>query len=515
MLHYILQTVAFQLIFLVVYDVFLKKETFFNYNRFYLLLSSVLSFLIPFVKIDVFKTIVPQEFVINLPTVILGTSSIEKVQGVVETTEVVSNSIWSLQLLVFFGIFIAFTITVVKVIKVYKLISKSSKRWKRYFWLVTLKGRKTAFSFFNYICLGDSINETDKHIILNHELIHVKQRHSLDLLFFEILRIVFWFNPLVYIYQSRVSTLHEYIADAESVKNQDKTDYYHNLLTQVFDTKNLSFINTFYKKSLIKKRIIMLSKNKSKQKNVVKYLIILPLVCAMLTYTSCVQEAIEKENLDLSQYTYTLEINKDMPESIKKIHDSYEAFLKANKDYVSWTTFNSEQKEVTYSIHSKDEKVPDGYTKTEVNFKGGTSYVAYMNFDALSQSQNKDNQVFQNEEVPYAVIDKIPTYESCEGMTEEQKRKCTSDKISKFVNRNFNIKLAETLNLQGKQRIITAFKIDKEGNITDVRVRAPHTDLKVETERVIKLLPKMIPGEHDGKAVIVPYSLPITFMIQG
>ena len=85
--------------------------------------------------------------------------------------------------------------------------------------------------------------------------------------------------------------------------------------------------------------------------------------------------------------------------------------------------------------------------------------------------------------------------------------------ISDFVNKNFNTKIAEENNLVGSQRINVIFKIDTEGNITEVRSRAHHPALEAEAIRVIKTLPKMIPGEQKGKKVNVPYSLPIVFQI--
>src|SRR5690606_31204692 len=137
--------------------------------------------------------------------------------------------------------------------------------------LVQVLQSSTAFSFFNYIFLGENIKPSEKATILNHEMVHVKHKHSLDLVVFELLRIVFWFNPLIYMYQNRIASLHEFIADAEAVKQNDKTEYYQNLLSQAFDTENVSFINPFFKKSLIKKRILMLSKSKSKQVHLLKY----------------------------------------------------------------------------------------------------------------------------------------------------------------------------------------------------------------------------------------------------
>ena len=116
-------------------------------------------------------------------------------------------------------------------------------------------------------------------------------------------------------------------------------------------------------------------------------------------------------------------------------------------------------------------------------------------------------------EVPFAVIENVPVFPGCESGNNAAKKACMSEKIQKFVNKKFNTDLAGDLGLTGKQRIIVAFKIDKNGNIIGVRARAPHPKLAQEAERVVKLLPKMKPGKQRGKAVIVPYSLPILFQV--
>ena len=123
-------------------------------------------------------------------------------------------------------------------------------------------------------------------------------------------------------------------------------------------------------------------------------------------------------------------------------------------------------------------------------------------------------EVEEDVEVPFAVIENVPVFPGCERGNNEKKRKCMSEKISKFVQRKFNTDLAGDLGLTGRQRISVIFKIDKGGNVTGVRARAPHPRLEKEAQRVINLLPKMQPGKQRGKAVIVPYSLPIIFQVQ-
>lgn len=123
-------------------------------------------------------------------------------------------------------------------------------------------------------------------------------------------------------------------------------------------------------------------------------------------------------------------------------------------------------------------------------------------------------EVEEDVEVPFHVIENVPVYPGCEKGNNEAKKKCMSEKIQKFVQKKFNTDLAGDLGLTGRQRISVLFKIDRDGNITGVRSRAPHPRLEKEAARVINLLPKMKPGKQRGKAVTVPYSLPIIFQVQ-
>jgi protein TonB len=123
-------------------------------------------------------------------------------------------------------------------------------------------------------------------------------------------------------------------------------------------------------------------------------------------------------------------------------------------------------------------------------------------------------EVEEDIEVPFAVIENVPIFPGCESGNNAQKRDCMSAKITAFVQKKFNTDLAGDLGLSGRQRISVVFKIDKNGNVTGVRSRAPHPSLEKEAARVINLLPKMKPGKQRGKAVIVPYSLPIVFQVQ-
>jgi len=118
------------------------------------------------------------------------------------------------------------------------------------------------------------------------------------------------------------------------------------------------------------------------------------------------------------------------------------------------------------------------------------------------------------EDVPFAIIEDAPVFPGCKG-TKAQKKQCLQDKIKKHVNRKYNTGLAGDLGLDpGKKRVYVQFKISKTGSITDVRARGPHARLEKEAIRVVKLLPKMIPGKQRGRPVGVKYTLPVTLLVE-
>ncbi|WP_372765886.1 energy transducer TonB [Lutibacter sp.] len=141
-------------------------------------------------------------------------------------------------------------------------------------------------------------------------------------------------------------------------------------------------------------------------------------------------------------------------------------------------------------------------------------------FDAVTITMNKQIiEVVEEEEVvedvAFVVIEDVPIFPGCAGNNAEL-RACFSDQIAKFVAKKFNIGLASELGLThgSIQKIFVIFKIDKNGNITDINARAPHKKLQDEAIRVINLLPKMTPGRQRGRPVGVKYGLPIVFKVE-
>ncbi|TCK66657.1 outer membrane transport energization protein TonB [Winogradskyella wandonensis] len=122
-------------------------------------------------------------------------------------------------------------------------------------------------------------------------------------------------------------------------------------------------------------------------------------------------------------------------------------------------------------------------------------------------------EVEEDIEVPFAVIERVPTFPGCSGNNDEL-RACFQRKITEHLQKNFRYpEVAEELGITGK--VYVFFLIDKNGNITKVKSRGPDRHLETEAERIIKILPKMIPGKQRDRNVGVPYSIPINFQLRG
>lgn len=129
----------------------------------------------------------------------------------------------------------------------------------------------------------------------------------------------------------------------------------------------------------------------------------------------------------------------------------------------------------------------------------------------------RDVKVFTPEEdisLGLEFVEQVPVYPGCEKhKTNTGRKKCMSDKIGKLVSKKFNTDIASELGLEGRQRINVMFKIDKNGNVSNIQASAKHQNLVKEAERVVQKIPKMKPGIQDGKEVSVLYALPILFQV--
>ncbi|MDO6603717.1 M56 family metallopeptidase [Arenibacter palladensis] len=439
MIRYILECMAFQLLFLIVYDLFLKRETFFQWNRAYLIGTFVLSLLLPWIKIEAFKTTVSSEYFIY-PEYLWG---MDMSEGVVVAPENYPSFDLSASETIFYGgMLIAALLFAYKLFQINRLKRHGEICYFKDFTRVLVRNSNIAFSFFRSIFLGDQVLEKEHQSIIQHELVHIEQRHTWDLLFFESMRILGWFNPLVYVYQNRVSELHEFIADAKVAKTH-KAEQYQLLLSQVFQTQHISFINQFFKTSLVKKRIVMLQKSKSKKVWRLKYLLIIPIILGMLVYTSC-------EN-DMAP---TVSNNVMIVDDISTMSESDN-----NKLYDVLKELSDRGEYWEFLLKDQDSKI---------HYRKSTNG-SYIKFDG-------------KEDVVYGTM-------VIEGPT-------VGDVSGKDVNGEVQIRI--------KDKNSVKYVLAKDGSVSSIEIGGPDKILTNELNRIVEFLPKKIPGKQMGDNFAIP-----------
>jgi bla regulator protein BlaR1 len=517
MINYIIQVVLFQVFFLVIYDFFLSKETFFTKNRWYLLSTPILSFLIPFIKIPTFQKAVSQEFMVYLPEIVLFPEKV--IQNVIQETTFY-QSINYIHILFWLGVVLFSMLFLIKLGKIINLIRMYKAEQQADFTLIFIPNQTKAFSFFHYIFLGKEIPASQQEKIIQHELVHSKQRHSFDLLFFESLKIIMWFNPMIYFYQQRITLVHEYISDDIVSKKEAKEIYINNLLSHYFQVENISFINQFYKQSLIKKRIIMMKKKQSKKMNQLKYLVLIPVLLSMLFYTSCSDNS-SRETLAKKEIQ-TRYSNKDGVFKIEKGEketylDAFFGFQKPIKgEEISLKDLSVQEREEYDVLVSRfkekskeDSAFSEGITYQLYKMSNGRNMYA-MIIDVQRLSERIEIENIKSDDVNFLKIEKAPTFPGCSSGD----KACFSKMVQKHFSENFDAKMPNGLGLSaGKKRVFIGFKVDVNGDVVDVKVRAPHTAIEEEVLLVMNSLPKMVPGEQDGKNVAVSYTIPFALMV--
>ncbi|WP_343522225.1 M56 family metallopeptidase [Pedobacter sp.] len=265
-LYYLLEANLYLVMFYGFYRLFLHHDTFYALNRYYLIFSSILAFTLPFFQLGFLK----KEVVISYATF----------TGTPETP-----SLFTLEnglLLLYAIISLVFILKIcLGLHKLQSMIRKATKIKENRITLIEIKNSKMAFSFFNFLFIDPELDQ--KTTILKHEMVHIRQKHSVDILLFEMIQISSWFNPIAYLIKNDIKLIHEYLAD-EVTTNKDiaKYEYAMFLIQNSYDNQKVSLTNHFFNSSLLKNRISMLNQKKSAKWARLKLLFILPLTGLML-----------------------------------------------------------------------------------------------------------------------------------------------------------------------------------------------------------------------------------------
>ncbi len=281
-LHYLLEANIYLAVFYACYCLFLNKETYYTLNRVYLLLTCILSFILPVIQIGVLKTaeklpeLTPVSYNVTAQNVQL-ISKLAKQPTVIHQITL-NDVLWAVYIV---GIAVLTLLLVIKLFRVINMTTSGKTLINNRYKLIDVEDTDTAFSFFNYLFIGTKTTGND--IIIQHELVHIRQKHSFDIIFIEIIKIINWFNPVIYLLQISLKTIHEYIADEQTAAlDHDALAYSAFLVDNAYGLNGSSITHSFFNYNLLKKRIIMLNQKRSGRLARLKYLVAIPVFGGML-----------------------------------------------------------------------------------------------------------------------------------------------------------------------------------------------------------------------------------------
>lgn len=276
---YLLKVSALWLVFYLCYNLLLKRETFFQANRWFLLSGLVLAPILPLIT---FTKTIWRESALATTSKNLVYNSKERLAEVSEGVVTASTGIDWMQIL-----FVVYAVGVgILLLRLFwrgftlaRMLRNSDYTVIDKFRLIDDEEIAAPFSFFRYIAYNsEAYSKMELENIIKHEKVHSQQKHSIDVLVGEVVSVIFWFHPVVWLYKKAVLQNLEFLADTTAIEAaKDKKHYQMTLLKVTLYSQNLALTNAFYQ-PLIKKRIQMLNKDKSKPARLWKIGIVVPLL---------------------------------------------------------------------------------------------------------------------------------------------------------------------------------------------------------------------------------------------
>jgi len=331
MITYLINTLLCAAVMFLIYILFLEREKMHRFNRFYLLFSIVFSLTVSFITINVpTKVVTVNELIapVYLPAIISTGTDLQQTQ----TTVPVEESFPWLNLIL--GFYIAgtafFLIRFVR--NLFMLLFKAASNKSTEYHGATLvleNNLPVPHSFMNYIFIDREKFEQGKieKEILQHELTHVNQKHSIDILLVELIMVFAWVNPLLFLFRKAIMLNHEYLADDAVVNTFNDTESYRLLLfNKVSQTNNLVLSSPFNYLTT-KKRLIMMTKNTSRKVAILKQIALIPLIAAIGFLLSTRVNAQDNKKQPSTQ-EQILSAKTDAPQSVI---DAYHALIEKCK----------------------------------------------------------------------------------------------------------------------------------------------------------------------------------------
>lgn len=430
--QYLLLVNIYLVLFYVFYVLLLRKETFFQLNRIYLVTAALLSFFIPMIQANWVQNLFITQQVKY--TIYSSQVMVYRFKPIEQASHISIGQL--LAILYGAGILFLSVRFIWQLIKLRRVINQPKAT--------------ASYSFFKKVKLNEE--NADNLIIEAHEQVHAQQWHSADVLLIELIMIINWFNPVVYMYRFAIKHIHEYIADRQAIQaGTNKAEYAMLLLSQTFHTPAHQLVNPFFNHSLLKQRIIMLQKNRSQRISLIKYGLSAPLFILMLVLSSA-----------------TINNSKPITSINQTAHELFTTPASSAGLNKALSDVKTTEVVVTPS-EAKDVK-------------------------ATGDIEIDSTQVFTS-------VEQVPEFPG--GL----------EKFGAYLGRA--VKYPAEARENGTQgRVIVTFVVERDGALSDIKVtRGIGSGCDEEAVRVLENSPKWIPGIQNHRKVRVQYSVPISFTL--
>ncbi len=369
-LNYALQSSICFCVFFLFYYTVLRSEKTFQFNRFYLLFTALLSGILPVLEFGFSKKNIVTSAINNIALKEITIINATTAQGTLEWHQIIG-------IIYFMGFFFLLSRLIFQLNKIKQIIlrNRHTTTYHKGALIINTKGTLPTFSFMNHLFWDDSLvfNEQEKEQILNHELVHIHQKHSWDVLFFEVLGVVFWFNPIIKFYKRAVSTNHEFIADAVVSRNSQNQSYPSLIVRQLFNYVDLS-IGSYFNQSQTLLRIKML-KQAAKKTPTLKLVMSVPLTMMLMLIMSF-KAGLEFKNIPITDSMLPETISNTLP-------DKEEIFTIVEEQPLPTGGMGAFYKYVGKNLHYPDEAKKSGiegkvFAKFMVDKNGKLSHVTIL-----------------------------------------------------------------------------------------------------------------------------------------
>ena len=518
---YILKTAMFLIVYYLFYKLLMSRETFHRFNRVALVSLLVLSFVLPLCE-SLVKGTGTGEGLVALEGMLMMATGVEDAEAAqIPTSHILLGALMLIYLL---GV-VAFTLrSLISYISLTKQLQKGERQTLNDGSILCLHEEQIApFSWMHYIVASRKDIEESGVAILCHELGHIHNHHTFDLILTEVALILQWFNPAIWLMRRELQTIHEYEADEAVLDYGIDAKSYQLLLIKKAAGSRLQSITNSLHQSSIKKRITMMLKKKSNPWARAKYLLAVPVAALSVAVLSTPQaSALSKEisECKVSEFFANHQISdqKNTPKvEIRTVSGTAEIdkdviFFVDGKRVESIDDINPENIDHMEVLKDKDAMAKFGITDARgvilITTKSSGQTI-HLKLDSVPSTKGQFQPSAEGEFHP-AVIIVDPALPMVEDMPEYPRG---MEAMMKFVAEN--LKYPEQMQKDKVEgRVLLSFVVEKDGSVTNIEeVQSPHPVLTEEAIRVVKLMPKWKPGKQDGKEFRVQFNLPITFRL--